>query len=126
VHTSAGFLLFHHYSLLTRALAHPKLFPSSPWWRTSGNFSEMTTKQQKEPPALSGFATIGDWLDHGHAGPFFPTRSSVEWFIRQHRRELVKAGALIPREGRSGSLVNVERMPKVVLSIFKRKARRLA
>jgi hypothetical protein len=40
-----------------------------------------------------------------HAGPFFETRSSLDWFIKRNRRELVEIGALIPREGRSGSLI---------------------
>jgi hypothetical protein len=79
--------------------------------------------QQHNGPAseLAGYTTVGDWLDH-HAGPFFQTRSSFDWFIKRNRDELIELGALIPRGGRSGSLVSVERMPKAVISILKRKA----
>jgi hypothetical protein len=70
---------------------------------------------------LAGYRTVGDWLDH-YAGPFFSTRSSFEWLVKRNRDELVEVGALIPRQGRSGSLVSVERMPKAVLEILKRRA----
>lgn len=70
---------------------------------------------------LSGYTSVGDWLDR-HAGPFFETRSSLDWFIKRNRRELVEIGALIPREGRSGSLVSVERFPRAVVNILRRRA----
>ena len=77
----------------------------------------------KQTPAseLAGYTSCGDWLDR-YAGPFFETRSSFDWFIKRNRDELVKLGALIPRGGRSGSLVSIERMPKAVISILQRKA----
>lgn len=78
-------------------------------------------QQQAGAPELAGYANIGDWLDR-EAGPFFETRSSLDWFIKRNRRELVESGALIPRAGRSGSLVSVEKFPKAVLSILRRRA----
>jgi hypothetical protein len=79
--------------------------------------------QQHNGPAseLAGYTPVGDWLDR-YAGPFFATRSSFEWFVKRNRDELVEVGALIPRGGRSGSLVSIERMPKAVISILRRKA----
>lgn len=70
---------------------------------------------------LTGYTSVGDWLDR-HAGPFFETRSSLDWFIKRNRRELVETGALIPREGRSGSLVSIHEFPKAVISILRRRA----
>ena len=82
----------------------------------------MNTLQNEVPAAqLAGYATVGDWLDR-YAGPFFETRSSLDWFLKRNRRELVEIGALIPREGRSGSLISIERFPQAVVSILKRRA----
>ena len=84
----------------------------------------METKQQSDDaaaPELAGYTSVGDWLDR-YAGPFFETRSSLDWFIKRNRRELVEGGALIPREGRSGSLVSLEQFPKAVIRILKRRA----
>jgi hypothetical protein len=87
----------------------------------------MDTQQRETPgaepavPELAGYASAGDWLDR-HAGPFFETRSSLDWFIKRNRRELVESGALIPREGRSGSLLSLNEFPKAVIRILRRKA----
>ena len=71
---------------------------------------------------LAGYTSVGDWLDR-HAGPFFETRSALDWFIKRHREELIELGALIPRAGRSGSLVSTEEFPKAVITILKREAK---
>jgi hypothetical protein len=76
---------------------------------------------QPDTVSLAGYASVGDWLDR-HAGPFFETRSALDWFIKRHRAELVERGALIPRAGRSGSLVSTEEFPKAVIAILKREA----
>lgn len=83
----------------------------------------MDNVQQQTPPAsdLAGYASVGDWLERC-AGPFFETRSSLDWFIKRHRRELIEIGALIPREGRSGSLVSIEEFPRAVIKILRRRA----
>ena len=83
----------------------------------------METQQQEQaaPADLAGYASVGDWIDR-FAGPFFDTRSSLDWFIKRNRREFVEDGALIPREGRSGSLVSLDRFPKAVIRILKRRA----
>lgn len=75
------------------------------------------------PPVaeLDGYTTVGDWLDR-YAGPFFETRSSFDWFVKRNRQELVERGALIPREGRSGSLVSRDKFPKAVVDILRRRA----
>ena len=70
---------------------------------------------------LAGYTTVGDWLDR-YAGPFFSTRSSFDWFIKRHRAELIEREALIPRAGRSGSLISTEAFPKAVIAILKREA----
>ncbi|MBI3041554.1 MAG: hypothetical protein HYY78_01855 [Betaproteobacteria bacterium] len=73
------------------------------------------------PDELAGYINVADWLDR-HAGPFFETRSSLDWFIKRNRLELVERGALLPREGRSGSLLSVEKFPKAVVEILRRRA----
>ena len=78
-------------------------------------------QQRAETSALAGYMTLTEWVQL-HAGPFFETRSSVEWFVKQNRRELIEADALLPREGRAGSLVSIEKFPKSVIGILKRKA----
>jgi hypothetical protein len=83
--------------------------------------SLMTQHEDGPTPDLADYMTVGDWLD-GHAGAFFQTRSSLDWFIKRNRRELVELGALIPREGRAGSLVSRARMAAAVLAIHKRRA----
>ncbi len=52
----------------------------------------------------------------------FPTKASLEWFGRQHRQRLVESGALFPRWGRAGSLVDPERMSAEVLAIIAEQA----
>jgi hypothetical protein len=77
---------------------------------------------ERDTPDLSAFTSVGDWLDR-YAGPFFNTRSSVDWFIKNNRDELIECGALIPRAGRSGSLVSKEEFPKAVITILRRRAK---
>lgn len=84
--------------------AHPQHLPAPP------------------PSRLAGFMTLDDWLDGGHAGPFFASRGSVRWFIHRHRIELIECGALLPREGRNASLVQAEAFPAAVVEILRRKA----
>ena len=83
----------------------------------------MDVQLEHDPPGsdLGAYTGVGDWLDR-YAGPFLETRSSLDWFIKRNRRELVEYGALIPREGRSGSLLSIERFPKAVIKILKRRA----
>jgi hypothetical protein len=86
------------------------------------NQVDNANQQQPAPVSeLAGYTSVADWLDR-HAGPFFETRSSIDWFIRAHRRELIEDGALIPREGRSGSLISIERFPRAVIAILRRRA----
>jgi hypothetical protein len=56
------------------------------------------------------------------ASTVFPTKSSLEWFGRQHRERLIRAGAYLPRYGRAGSLVNPERMSAEVMAILAEQA----
>ena len=62
----------------------------------------MNSKQEEVPATeLAGYALVGDWQDR-YAGPFFETRSSLDWFIKRNRRELVELGALIPARAVAG------------------------
>ena len=81
-------------------------------------------KQQEPAPVseLDGYTSVGEWFDGGHAGAFFPTRCSADWFIKNNRRELIEAGALIPRAGRSGSLIKSDKFGPVVIHILRRRA----
>jgi hypothetical protein len=80
--------------------------------------------KQRQPASsseLAKYVDVGGWLN-SHAGAFFETRSSIDWFIKRNRRELIEAGALIPREGRSGSLLSIEKFPRTVIKILRRRA----
>lgn len=83
----------------------------------------MQTQSQEpaKPPDLSGFASVDEWLAK-HAGPIFKSRSSLDWFIRVNRAELVTAGAFIPRAGRAGSLIAVQKFSAAVIQILQRQA----
>ena len=70
---------------------------------------------------LQNYTSVGVWL-YRDAGPFFGSRSALVWFIKRNRAELIELGALIPRAGRSGSLVSTEKFPKAVVDILKRQA----
>jgi hypothetical protein len=67
------------------------------------------------------WTTLRDWAESGAAKPLFPTLASAEWFIRQHRPELVERGVYVPRGGRAGSLVSSD-FQDVALDIFRREA----
>ncbi len=67
---------------------------------------------------VQALASIADWHSR-NAGGLFPTRSSVDWFIKQHRRELIEQGVLIPGRGRAGSLVDNEQFGRVALEIIR-------
>jgi len=82
---------------------------------------ELHDQQRDSASALADYTSAANWLDH-YAGPFFETRSSLDWFIKRNRRELVEVGALIPREGRSGSLIEPHRFSRAVIEILKRRA----
>ena len=67
------------------------------------------------------WSTLRDYVESGSAKPLFATHASAEWFIRQHRPELVERGVYVPRGGRAGSLVSSE-FADVALDIFRREA----
>ncbi len=75
-----------------------------------------------ENSALAGYKTLAEYVAQGHGGPFFESKSAADWFVKRHRRELIEADALIPREGRAGSLVSLEKFPQAVVAILKRRA----
>lgn len=84
----------------------------------------MVNPEQKPPPQLSELADytlVGEYHEQ-NAGPVFPTRDSLTWFLRIHRTELIKCGALIPREGRAGSLLSKDKFPRAVVKILRRRA----
>lgn len=71
--------------------------------------------------SLKSLTRIKDWR-RDEAPHVFPTDSSLEWFARQHREQLIRAGALFPRLGRGGSFVNPERMSAEVMRIIAERA----
>lgn len=71
---------------------------------------------------LAAYVRARDWLDRHPNNPIFRTYSSLEWFIKRHRRELIEDGALITRSGRAGSLVHDDRFPKTTVKILRRES----
>lgn len=73
---------------------------------------------------LADFIPLREWaVQHGGATfPTFPTFSSLEWFMRNHRPRLVQSGQLIIRRGSAGSLVGPG-FERVVLDILREESK---
>lgn len=52
----------------------------------------------------SDYKRARDWVAE-NGGDTFPTFSSFEWFLRQHRAELIASGEVIVRRGQVGTLI---------------------
>jgi hypothetical protein len=104
-----------------RAAAKPSPPPPAPLKICATTAHEESKRDSEMAVDLQQYLQVGDWLDH-HPNPFFQTRSSLDWFVRHHREELVERGALIPRAGRNGSLIHQERFPEAVVDIHRREA----
>jgi len=50
------------------------------------------------------FCRYQSWVAE-QGGDIFPTKGALEWFVRQHRKELIESGELIIRRGAGGTLV---------------------
>jgi hypothetical protein len=68
---------------------------------------------------VQALASVAEWHSR-NTGAVFPTRSSVDWFVKRHRRELIAAGVLISGRGRAGSLVHGERFGPVAVAVVRR------
>lgn len=67
--------------------------------------------------SLRSLTRIKEWRKEA-AAHVFPTDAALEWFTRQNRERLIRAGALFPRLGRGGSFVHSERMDAEVMAIL--------
>ncbi len=81
----------------------------------------MEAHQHEVIADLTRYSTVADWLDQ-FGGAFFTTRCSIDWFIKTHREELIRGGALVARKGRNGSLLSLDNFPRAVLHIHRRDA----
>ena len=71
---------------------------------------------------FADYQSMNRWLKE-HSGDVFPNTTSAEWFIRNHRQELVQSGELIARRGSAGNLVGPG-FERVVLDILRRESLR--
>ncbi|HPE80182.1 MAG TPA: hypothetical protein PKZ35_09245 [Gammaproteobacteria bacterium] len=62
-----------------------------------------------------------DWVAE-HGGDLFPTIGAFEWFVRQHRQELINSGELIVRRGPGGTLVGPN-FGRLAITIVQRESR---
>ena len=69
---------------------------------------------------LAGLRQAARWREE-QAAEIFRTQSSWDWFRRNHHRELIEAGVLIPGRGRRGDLVKPA-INDVVVGILRREA----
>ncbi|MFZ3320760.1 MAG: hypothetical protein WA190_00200 [Usitatibacter sp.] len=81
---------------------------------------EVLTEQ--ELPDDVEYMVLADWR-RLHGSVYFPNDSSLTWFLKWHRQELVDTGAIITRGGRSPSLAHRVKMQKIVIRILQRKAK---
>ena len=77
--------------------------------------------QQPEKSGLARYKLLSKWFDE-RGKLLFENKGQLGWLVRQHRQELVEADALLPRDGRYGSLVDQEKFEQAVIGIWKRKA----
>ena len=70
---------------------------------------------------LSDLRPLSEWHEEHirRGGVLFPTYASLQWFIRQHRSELVDAGVLLTGTGGRVNLVTPEFGKVVYRSFFK-------
>ena len=52
----------------------------------------MEALEREVIPDLTRYSPVGDWREQ-FGGAFFPTQSSIDWFIKTHRDELIKSVA---------------------------------
>jgi len=69
---------------------------------------------------FSQYRVARTWL-RDNPNPFFCSFASLEWFIRQNRKELIESGELLVRRGSVGTLIGPG-FERVVLDIMKRKS----
>lgn len=72
-------------------------------------------------PSATDFRRSRNWVAE-FGGDLFPTHSSFEWFVRQHRQELIESGELIIRRGRAGALVGPN-FGQIAVAILQRQTR---
>ena len=61
------------------------------------------------------------WLEKNRGGPFC-TPGSLQWFLRQHRKELVEHGALLIRLGPGGHWISGKKFEQIALQILRRES----
>jgi hypothetical protein len=71
---------------------------------------------------VSDWITAREWVTR-RGGKLFSTFASLEWFVRQHRAELIRSGEYIVRRGNAGSLVGPG-FDRVVLEILRKESAR--
>ena len=82
--------------------------------------SRKTLREPGDVPGLASFKPVPVWLSEPEPSRRFSTRNSWNWFVQQHRRELVKAGALITLAGRDE--VNPPVLERMIVKIGARAA----
>ncbi len=80
------------------------------------------TNENEAGGGLAAWRKTERWREEG-ATDIFPTRSSLDWFLRQNGNELIAEGHLIPGTGRRGSLVGPG-IDDAVIAILRREAGR--
>ena len=68
-------------------------------------------------PDLKSLVFVEQWRKN-EAAHLFATKSSFEWFYRQHRSRLIESGAILPRPGRAGNLGNRDVISTEIVSIL--------
>jgi hypothetical protein len=69
---------------------------------------------------LSEFIDWREWLTRT-GNPVFPTRASLEWFLREHRQELIDSGEFLPGAGNRSHLLG-PKFGALVVDVLRRKA----
>ena len=81
----------------------------------------MSKEELHKEDRLSDYQPHLAWLEKNRGG-FFNSPGSLQWFLRQHRKELVQQGALVIRLGPGGHWLHGQRFGDVALQILRRES----
>lgn len=70
---------------------------------------------------MSDFMPLKNWISAGRGGEQFDSEDKVGWILRTHRKDLIKAGELIPGRGSRPTLVG-PRFGILMLDILRRES----
>lgn len=82
----------------------------------------MEREQEIDVDRLTDYQPHMDWLAKNR-GVLFPSPGSLQWFLRQHRKELVADEVVLVRRGPGGIWINARKFEAAALRILHRESK---